>query len=322
MIPEILPQKNVMIMKNFWHMHLAHFCFWDYHKVYSNYIVKREFDTMKNMFSAGELANYQNISKQTLLYYDKIGLFKPCYTDPENGYRYYSAKQLDALDTILIMKKIGFSLNEIKDHMTHYTTENSILFFQNQLRVIEEKIQELSLIQSRLEHRCQQIEHACSKKPDEPSVFQAEPICILCHDVEPPYGMREISIATKQCYAQAFSSHLPIFFQCGVSVPLERILDGSFTKASIAFVTTDPVPSVSNIQMLPAGLAASVYHFGNYYDMSQSYLRLLEFCKNQHLKIISDSYEFCINDSITSRYTEEFITKIMFYVQPESSYVI
>ena len=56
--------------------------------------------------------------------------------------------------------------------------------------------------------------------------------------------------------------------------------------------------------------------------MSHSYLRLLEFCKNQHLKIISDSYEFCINDSITSRYTEEFITKIMFYVQPESSYVI
>ena len=32
---------------------------------------------MENMFSAGELANYQNISKQTLLYYDKIGLFKP-----------------------------------------------------------------------------------------------------------------------------------------------------------------------------------------------------------------------------------------------------
>ncbi len=36
---------------------------------------------MKDMFSIGELASYQNISKQTLIYYDKIGLFKPAYVD-------------------------------------------------------------------------------------------------------------------------------------------------------------------------------------------------------------------------------------------------
>lgn len=270
---------------------------------------------MENMFSAGELANYQNISKQTLLYYDKIGLFKPSYTDPENGYRYYSADQLDALDTILIMKKIGFSLNEIKSHMEHYTTENSIHFFRNQLKVIEQKIKELSLIQNRLEHRCQQVEQVYSKQSAEPSLSQADSVYILYHDVEHPYSMKEISLATKQCYAQALSNNLPIFFQCGVSVPLKQVLGGDCTKAKIAFVTTEPVPSVSNIQMLPQGLTASIYHFGNYYDINHSYIRLIEFCREQRLKIISDSYEFCINDYITSRYEEEFITKILFYVE-------
>ena len=34
---------------------------------------------MKDMFSIGELARYQNISKQTLIFYDKIGLFRPAY---------------------------------------------------------------------------------------------------------------------------------------------------------------------------------------------------------------------------------------------------
>ena len=29
---------------------------------------------MKDFFTIGELAKYQNISKQTLIYYDKIGL--------------------------------------------------------------------------------------------------------------------------------------------------------------------------------------------------------------------------------------------------------
>lgn len=72
---------------------------------------------MKDLFSIGELSKHQNISRQTLIFYDKIGLFHPAYVDPENGYRYYSSKQLDDLDTICIMKKIGFSLDEIKAHM-------------------------------------------------------------------------------------------------------------------------------------------------------------------------------------------------------------
>ena len=70
---------------------------------------------MEDLFSIGELSRYQNISRQTLIFYDKIGLFCPAYVDPHNGYRYYSASQIDYLDTILIMKKIGFSLDEIKE---------------------------------------------------------------------------------------------------------------------------------------------------------------------------------------------------------------
>ena len=59
---------------------------------------------MKDMFSIGELASYQNISKQTLIYYDKIGLFKPAYVDPDNKYRYYTVKQFHDLDSMLTMK--------------------------------------------------------------------------------------------------------------------------------------------------------------------------------------------------------------------------
>ncbi len=273
---------------------------------------------MNNMFSAGELAKMQKISKQTLLYYDKIGLFNPSYTDPDNGYRYYSAEQLDYLDTILIMKKIGFSLNEIKKYMKSYTTENSIAFFHNQLSVIEKKIQELSLIQNRLEHRCQQVEQIYSKQASEPIIAMTDCTYILYHEVSHPYGMKEISIATKKCYAQALNHNFPIFFECGVSVPLERILSGRYVEAKTAFVTTENVPSVSNIIMLPKGLTASIYHFGNYYDIDSSYIKLMRFCRQKNLKIISSSYEFCINDYITSRYQEEFITKIMFYVEEVS----
>ncbi len=271
---------------------------------------------MDNLFSIGELAKFQNISKQTLIFYDKIDLFKPSYVDPENGYRYYTSGQLDYLDTILIMKKIGFSLKEIKNHMKNYTTENSLAFLNRQLTVINDKIQELSLIKSRVQHRCDEIKKACESASSIPELCQIEDSYILYHNVKPPFDMREISLATKKCYAQSSSCNLPVFFQCGVSVPLAHINSGDYTKASLAFLTTENTSLVSNIRKLPAGLTVSLCHFGNYYSsIADSYRILLAFCDEQHLEIISDSYEFCINDYITSKNEEEFITKIMFYVK-------
>ena len=108
---------------------------------------------MENLFSIGEVARYQNISKQTLIFYDKIGLFCPAYVDPHNGYRYYSASQIDYLDTILVMKKIGFSLEEIRRHMQHYHLDSSLATLHRPLDVIDQKIAELRLLSRRVQHR-------------------------------------------------------------------------------------------------------------------------------------------------------------------------
>lgn len=270
---------------------------------------------MKNMFSAGELAKLQKISKQTLLFYDKTGLFRPAYTDPENGYRYYSAEQLDYLDTILIMKKTGVPLKKIREYMETGTTENSLHFLRNQISVIEEEIKELKLVESRLKHRCHQVENSLENISTEPERATAENLYILYEQVEKPYSMKETSIATKKCYAKALSENLPVYYQCGVTVPLEKIKEGNFMEANTAFVVTENVEGVKNIRLLPEGKTISMYHYGNYYNIGNTYKKILDYCNKKGIRIISDSYEFCINDYITSKDEEEFITKIMFYIE-------
>ncbi len=47
--------------------------------------------SIEDFFTAGELATLFNIPKQTLLYYDRIGLLSPEFI-AENGYRHYSLK--------------------------------------------------------------------------------------------------------------------------------------------------------------------------------------------------------------------------------------
>ena len=133
--------------------------------------------------------------------------------------------------------------------------------------------------------------------------------------MQPPFSPREISIATKKCFAASFEKQLPIFFQCGVSVPLERVRRGDFIQASLAFLLTENTPLASNIRQLPAGRCVSLYHFGDYASMGRSYQELLRFCDENGLEIISDSYEFCINDYLSSYDENEYITKIMFYIR-------
>lgn len=190
---------------------------------------------MKNLFSIGELSKLQNISRQTLIFYDKIGLFRPAYTDPDNGYRYYSSSQLDYLDTICIMKRIGFSLNEIKAHMKSFRIENSIAALRKQLSTINHQIEELQMIKNRVEHRCLQLEHSISIRDcsDIVSIEEVSPQYILLQKVTEPYTLEMLSIATKECFVRSSKEQLPIFFRavrscrmnvfCGEDIPKHRL---------------------------------------------------------------------------------------------------
>lgn len=64
------------------------------------------------MFRIGEFSKIAQVSGRLLRYYDKIDLLSPEHTDPQTGYRYYSAKQLPRLNQILALKDLGLSLEQ------------------------------------------------------------------------------------------------------------------------------------------------------------------------------------------------------------------
>lgn len=272
---------------------------------------------MKRLFSIGELAKQQNISRQTLIFYDKIGLFCPVYSDPNNGYRYYSVNQLDDLDTICIMKKIGFSLKEIKTHMKSYTMDDSIIALQKQLLVIEQQMKELQMIKSRVEHRHKQLTFAVSicEKIDSITIQNVEKQYLLVQKVNAPNSLEQVSIATKECYVRSFKEQLPIFYQSGAIIPYEKIKQQRYTEASFVFLPIEKTSDINGMIELPEGKCVCAYHKGDYLSIGSSYERLLAYCEENKLHIISDSYEFAINDYLSSGDENEYITKMMFYIE-------
>lgn len=65
------------------------------------------------MFRIGEFAQIAQVSGRQLRFYDQLGLLRPARIDPQTGYRYYSIRQLPRLNSILALKELGLSLEQI-----------------------------------------------------------------------------------------------------------------------------------------------------------------------------------------------------------------
>lgn len=69
------------------------------------------------MKKISEFATLCGTSPKTLRFYEKVGLLKASYTNPENGYRYYDDEQEKEYELITAFKEIGFTLEEIKNEV-------------------------------------------------------------------------------------------------------------------------------------------------------------------------------------------------------------
>ena len=66
------------------------------------------------MLKITEFAKLCGVTVHTLRYYDKCSILCPRETDPSSGYRYYHPEQKKDVETILTLKDLGFSLEDIR----------------------------------------------------------------------------------------------------------------------------------------------------------------------------------------------------------------
>ena len=69
------------------------------------------------MFKIGDFSRIARVSARQLRFYEEMGLFAPAHADPATGYRFYSVAQLAELNRIIVLKELGFSLEEVRGIM-------------------------------------------------------------------------------------------------------------------------------------------------------------------------------------------------------------
>lgn len=71
------------------------------------------------MFKIGEFSRLVRVSPRMLRHYEKCGLLYPAAIDTFTGYRQYSAGQIPLVSNIVMLRDLGFSIDEIGDTLPH-----------------------------------------------------------------------------------------------------------------------------------------------------------------------------------------------------------
>ena len=111
------------------------------------------------LLKIGELAALAGISVKALRVYEKKNIIKPVRVDEESGYRYYSAGQLEQVESLMELQDMGFSLVEIEQILSGERSKEEILkLFEEKERSLQEvlwktqsRLEEIGSIKDRME---------------------------------------------------------------------------------------------------------------------------------------------------------------------------
>ena len=266
-------------------------------------------------FSISQLAESQGISRQTLIHYDRIGLFHPAHVNPDNGYREYSPSQLDELETIMMLKHSGLSLDEMKAALSDYSTESSLKLLESRIQALDEQVKALQETRRRLSDKVAMVDKAMEHEDGQIVVERVKDSWIVPHPVKAPYSLEEVSLATKECLVKAFAAGLKPRYQLCAFLPLEALEAGRFLDTDEVFLPCDESPSPL-VRKVPGGLTASIWHRGSYGRTPEKYRLLSAFCEANGLEMISGSYEYALNDHLTTKDKSEYMTRLQVFVRP------
>lgn len=108
-------------------------------------------------YSSGEFAKMAHITKKTIRYYDEHNILKPSYVTPY-GARFYSDQDFARLQQILLLKYLGFSLDDIRemtinDSDYHFMADSLNL----QLKLVQDRIEQLQIVENAIKNTAKAI---------------------------------------------------------------------------------------------------------------------------------------------------------------------
>lgn len=266
--------------------------------------------------SSGEFAKIVNVEKHVLYYYDEIGLFKPVFVD-ESGYRYYSYYQYDTFVLIMFMKKIGLSLQDIKQYNQTRSPALLLKILSNKNEAIDQHIKELENLKRLLDY----VRNKTKQGLDSPynqvikKRFPAERLFVS--DTIDHVQTKDFAKLMRDYVSFCNAQKLLVSNYVGLIVSKDELSERHSRVYLALYVTVIGSSKSTHGSLRPAGEYLTLIHRGSYVQLDQSYQRLIEYGQKNNLVLDDHIYEQTLINDIAIDREDEFIIELSILILHE-----
>lgn len=276
-----------------------------------------------DMYSIGEVEKICDIPIKTLRYYDSIKLVIPKFRDEESNYRYYSKDQIVTIYIIRKLRMLGFALKEINE-IVHNNNAHKLEECVDQK--LNDLATEIKKLQKRYSDGCDFVQRL-RKGVDFISTYTTEnsiPKNIIIEDIPETdivftrkvmktYANKDVSL---ERWVEIFNlcNNLNLKNKGSVIItyhsnPLDQFLYKDLdTEFGICIESPYDGP---NCKKFGGFTAATSIHVGDYANIIQTHIDMIQFLNKNGYKIDGDICEEFIISPFDVNNPDNHVTKVI-----------
>lgn len=267
---------------------------------------------MKNkiaVFTAGEFAKLHHLNKRTLHYYDEIHLFSPKYKG-ENGYRYYTYEQSMELESILALRELGMSLEEIRNYNQNPNPSSFLKIAEAKRREIDKRMKRMKTIQAVLKQKETMLARCNGIYDQKIEIVNLNEECMLMTPLPLIFENDENLFQNAAPIMEHLrkSWELSAYKQsCGSYLSADKILNKKFDEYDGIFTTIDSKGKM--LYRKPKGCYIRAFSVGSWEKIPAVYIKIIKFAEENNLTLTGYAFEMGMNDfAISNR--DDYVTQI------------
>ncbi|MCM1148943.1 MAG: MerR family transcriptional regulator [Butyricicoccus sp.] len=272
------------------------------------------------LFQIGEVAKLFHVSVGTLRHYEQAGLLKPEYIDQNTGYRYYSSRQFEILNTICYLRVLDMPLNQIGDFLRNKDTDIIEEKLRSQKETITQKRRELERIERKIDNRLRQLSEARGVELGRVQIKEM-PACRIVgmRDSLKPQNYLDLEQPIRKLAA---GQKTPVVFlgKVGLGIAPENLTAGRFDRYDMIFLILDDEDDHDGkAELCPAGRCVSLSFRGSHTEAQEHYKQLMAYIRAQGLRINGFSREVTLIDYGITDDPSKFVTEIRIPIVMQSN---
>lgn len=263
------------------------------------------------LFSIGDVAKLFHLSVSSLRHYEAAGLLQPEWVDPQTGYRYYSTRQFEVLNTIRYLRALDMPLPEIADFLRDRDVGRMEEKLRLQRETVIRKQQELRRIERKIENRLQQLHTAQTCPLDTVELVEAA----ACRIVWMESSMKIEGYLDMETWIRKLDSsdvEAVVFLgKVGVSLSGEHLRQGRYTPYDGIFLVLDKEDNYNGeVQQLPQALCVRIRFRGSHAQAPEQYEKLTAYIAAHQMEVAGFSREITMIDYGLTNDLQKFVTEI------------